>query len=99
MKNSKKATPAKKVTKKATPKKATPKKPAELKKAFLKIITVQQSSGDVQVSGSVTGNKVLMSETLARLAMKDKEMEELLLTAFGLFLAIKKESATKKKKK
>jgi hypothetical protein len=97
----KKKAPAKKVAKKKpTPKKKPiPKKTVEPKKAFMKIITVEQADGAVKVSGSVTGNKALMSHTLARLAIGDKKMEEILLTAFGLFLAIKKDSPKKSKKK
>jgi hypothetical protein len=91
----KKKAPAKKVVKKNP----TPKKTVEPKKAFMKIITVEQADGAVKVSGSVTGNKGLMSETLARLAIGDKKMEEILVTAFGLFLAIKKDSVKKSKKK
>ena len=91
----KKKAPAKKAVRKAVVKK----KPLSPKKAFLKVITIEQGNGDVKVSGSISGNKSLMSETLARLALNDKGMEEVLLTAFGLFLAIKKDSPKKSKKK
>ena len=94
MRNSKKAKPARK----ATPLKKAPKKPAQPQKASLKIITVQQKDG-VKVSGSIIGSKGLMAETIARLAINDKEMGEVLLSAFGMFLVLKKEEALPKKKK